>query len=228
MVVAWTSVALVLLSLTGLWLWCPGKILRIQRGVSSRRVVFELHNAIGVLTWILMLLFGLTGMVVHWDKQATELLTAITDGPVALPPPKPDSACAGLPIASLDLLRANLNAAAPGAYATSIQAGPKSTDPVLARRKYPEDKTPAGRTLVLAQRCSGKVTWVLDARRAPFAYRAVRVWNRSIHTDDVYGWPTRILAVLMALLLPIMTLTGPLIWWMRRSKRAQADAVSGR
>ena len=224
-VVAWTSVALVFLSLTGLWLWWPGKIVRVRRGVSGRRMVFELHNAIGGFTWIFMLIFGVTGMVVHWDKQAGDLLTALTGQPRAPTPPKPDSTCAGQPMASLDLLRANINAAAPGAYATSIQSGPKSTDPVMARMKYPEDKTPAGRTLVIAQRCTGKVLWVLDARKAPYAYRVVRVWNRSIHTGDVYGWPTRILAALMALLLPVMTLTGPLIWWMRRTLRAQGVAA---
>jgi hypothetical protein len=122
-------------------------------------------------------------------------------------------------LTSLDQIRKNIDAAMPGAYATSIQFGDKPTDYVRARLKYPEDKTPAGRSIVLAERCSAKVVYASSTRDAPFAWRWTRMWNRSVHTGDVYGWPTRLLAALMALVLPLMALTGPMIWWMRRTKR---------
>jgi uncharacterized iron-regulated membrane protein len=218
--VDWASVALVFLSLTGLYLWWPGKIIRIKRDGSARRFVLDLHNMVGGLTWVFMFILGVSGMIVHWERQATALFAAIEGSAFkAAPPPRQIAACAGQPMAPLDLIRANINAAAPGAYATLIRFGVKATDVVDARMKYPEDKTPVGRTLVAAERCTGKVVWVQDARKAPFSYRYVRVWNRSIHTGDVYGWPTRILAALVALLLPVMALTGPLIWWMRRARQ---------
>jgi len=217
--VAWTAVALVFLSITGLWLWWPGKILRVRRGASARRMIFELHNVLGGISWVFMFIFGVTGMIVHWEDGAQRLLLAVTGAQRPAPLPKPTGACENRPVASLDLIRASIAAAVPGAYATSIQFGDKPTDDVRARMRYPEDKTPAGRSGVIAERCTGRVMYAVSTRDAPLAWTWPRMWNRSVHTGDVWGWPTRLLAVLMALVLPAMALTGPAIWWTRRAKR---------
>lgn len=219
--VAWGAVALVFLSLSGLWLWWPGKILRVRRGTSLRRATFELHNVLGGTAWVFMLVFGLTGIIVHWEEPAQQFLFAISGGSRPMPSPPPATTCASQPLTSLDAIARNIETAMPGAHATSIQFGDRATDYVRARLKYPEDKTPAGRSIVLVERCTAKVVYALSTRDAPFAWRWTRMWNRSVHTGDVYGWPTRILAVLAALLLPMMALTGPMIWWMRRRKLAR-------
>jgi uncharacterized iron-regulated membrane protein len=44
------------------------------------------------------------------------------------------------------------------------------------------------------------------------------MWIREIHTGDIFGWPTRILACLMSLALPIAVITGTLVWWNRNRK----------
>jgi uncharacterized iron-regulated membrane protein len=219
LLVAWIAVALVFLSLTGLWLWWPGKVLTVRRHSSPERKNFELHSMLGGLSWLFMLAFGLTGMIVHWEDGAQKLLLAVTGGTKPAAAPKPNGVCAARPLASLDLIVQHIDAAAPGAYATIIQFGNKATDAVLARMRYPEDKTPAGRTHVIAERCTGNVIYALSTRDAPLAWRWTRMWNRSVHTGDVWGWPTRIFAALLSLLLPVMALTGPAIWWTRRTRR---------
>ena len=55
-------------------------------------------------------------------------------------------------------------------------------------------------------------------RTASPGFRLVKLWNRELHTGDIGGLPTRILASLISLSLPVMTITGPLIWWNRRRK----------
>jgi uncharacterized iron-regulated membrane protein len=85
--------------------------------------------------------------------------------------------------------------------------------------KYPEDHTPAGRTNVFLDRCSGAVVSRVSSREAPVAYRAVRMWNRELHTGDILGWPTRVLAALASLSLPLVATTGPLLWLSRRRRR---------
>ncbi|HKF56710.1 MAG TPA: PepSY-associated TM helix domain-containing protein [Blastocatellia bacterium] len=46
------------------------------------------------------------------------------------------------------------------------------------------------------------------------------MWNREIHTGDILGWPTQILAFFVSLMLPMLSITGPLVWWTRRRKKS--------
>jgi uncharacterized iron-regulated membrane protein len=52
---------------------------------------------------------------------------------------------------------------------------------------------------------------VLSTRDAP---TGAYLWNirRSIHTGDIYGWPTRILMCLASLALVVQTITGAIMW----------------
>jgi uncharacterized iron-regulated membrane protein len=81
--------------------------------------------------------------------------------------------------------------------------------------KYPEDGTPLGRSFVLVNAYSGTVLYTRSARTVGMPTRFFREWNREVHTGDILGWPTRILACLMSLLLPVLAITGPLFWWRR-------------
>ena len=57
---------------------------------------------------------------------------------------------------------------------------------------------------------------------APLGTRIVKLWNREIHTGDIFGWPTRIIACVASFTLPLLAITGPLIWLgrMRRQRRS--------
>ena len=88
-----------------------------------------------------------------------------------------------------------------------------------------QDRTPAGRTQVFLEPCSAKPLLVRNARTMPLSLRYTAMWNRELHTGDILGWPTRILAALFSLSLPLMGLTGPLIWWTRRRKAGSTAPV---
>jgi uncharacterized iron-regulated membrane protein len=67
------------------------------------------------------------------------------------------------------------------------------------------------------------------SRNAPPGYRLAKFWNRQVHTGDALGWPSRIVACLASLALPLLCLTGPLIWWgkfKRRQKVAEPAPIS--
>ena len=226
-IVGWTGVLLVLLSLSGLVLWWPGKILWVHRTGTGRRIVFELHNMLGGLCWLFLLGFGLTGMVIHWNGPTLQWASRL--GGTALPGPFPDSAsgCTGAAGAAplpLDRIIDVAVAAMPGARVTAVHAPDRKAARVIM--KYPEDHTPAGRTNVFVDGCSGQILDARNARTAPTAYRAVAMWNREIHTGDLWGWPTRLLACLVSLALPVMALTGPLMWWSKRRRRARRTAIT--
>ena len=52
------------------------------------------------------------------------------------------------------------------------------------------------------------------------------MWNRELHTGDIFNLPTRILAAFFSLMLPILAITGPLIWWNRRRANNLRQATS--
>jgi uncharacterized iron-regulated membrane protein len=75
---------------------------------------------------------------------------------------------------------------------------------------------------VLVNAYSGTVLYTRSARTVHLPTRLFREWNREVHTGDILGWPTRILACLMSLMLPVLAVTGPLFWWNKKRVRRTA------
>lgn len=222
-VVGISALVLLFLTTSGLILWWRGKVFSIKWEGSKRRVMFDLHNTIGGVAWLFLGTFALTGAVVHWEGATSTWLGSLGHTQPIAPPPREAPTCtsgAALPIAQLISIA---QAQVPGARITTIVEQNGTQAPVRTIFKFPEDHTPAGRTQVYLAPCSGQVLLVRNARAAPFSFRYTAMWNRMIHTGDIYGWPTRILAALMSLALPMLAITGPLIWWFRRKGRLQAD-----
>ena len=124
----------------------------------------------------------------------------------------PDGAAALSPDAIVTAARAAL----PGAEVAAVGMAPG--EPVDVRMKFPEDLTPIGRSRVLLDPYTSNLLSAVSTRSAPLAFKISRMWIREIRTGDVFGWPTRFLVRVMSLILPILTITGTLIWWNRNRK----------
>ena len=222
-VVISAGLALLFLSITGLILWWPGKIFRVRWTARGRRVVLDLHNALGAYSWIFLLTFSLTAIVIHWDGPAARMFGSLTGTGAGRPMPPPRADCAVPPVGA-DSILAVAARAEPGARATGVSLPTSDNTRSRVNMKYPGDGTPAGRTIVVVDGCTGAVAYQQSTRSAPLGYKMARMWNREIHTGDILGWPTRLLACIFSLSLPLMAITGPLIWWSRR-RRERARAV---
>ncbi len=212
------AVLLVLLGASGLVLWWPRKLLGVEWGGSGLRLNFSLHNTLGLVCSGSLLLFGLSGFVIYWQDSwllpATNRMLHISDRETA---PR-IAALPGQVLQDLDQLDAAACAALPGARSTRIVL-PAGNDAAKVWMKFPDDHTALGRSAVLIDPYSGLVLRSRSSRTAPLPARYFRQWNREIHTGDLLGWPTRLLAFAAALLLPGLAVTGPLLWWMRRRRR---------
>ena len=82
------------------------------------------------------------------------------------------------------------------------------------RSRYPEDLTPGGRSQVVVDQYSGKVLFTLGSRSAPAAVRMV-IATRALHTGDIFGIPSKILASLASLMAVLQLLSGVVMWWKR-------------
>lgn len=209
------------LAVTGLVLWWPRKIFRVRSG-STQRVVFDTHQMLGLWSSLFVLLFSLTGIAIGFEDQVNRWARSVSHAQEqrrATPSiPKPDAQ----PL-SPDQLLAEAETLAPGAHATILDLGDSPRSPALIVMKVPEDHTPAGRTRLRIDRYSGQVLRFENARSMPAPMKYASMWNREIHTGDIFGWPTRILACLFSLIVPTLAVTGPWIWWNRtRSQRSRA------
>ena len=75
---AWSALGLALLSLSGLLLWWRTKIFTVRAGAAGRRVLFDLHNAVGGYVWVLLFLFGATGAMMHWGSLTLTAASFLT------------------------------------------------------------------------------------------------------------------------------------------------------
>ncbi len=218
-IVGWSSVILLFLSISGLILWWRSKVFRIDFQTSGPKFQYDLHSTIGVVSSVFLLAFAWTGVVVHWGDAARAWASNVS-GVVARPAdPRPDSPPSGAVAVEPARLLALAQAAVPGARATVVELSDNATRPVLVIMKFPEDHTPAGRTRVFLDAYSGKVLALNSSRALPAAVAYVTRLNREIHTGDIGGWPVRIMAALFSLSLPVLALSGPLLWWQRRQRR---------
>ena len=215
--VAWCTVGLLLLAVSGIVLWWPGRILRVHPGAAGWRRRIQWHQLTGAYAWLALLLLTSTGIMLHWEDSARSALGKAT----GIMPPTPISAdapaCLGQPGLGADQLLAEARRAMPGARATMLTRA--SGAPVRVSFRYPEDRTPAGRSLLFLASCSGRVLQRIDTRAAPASYTVPRMWTRAVHTGDVFGWPTRVLAAVGSLMVPILALTGILVTVTRRLRQ---------
>ena len=121
---------------------------------------------------------------------------------------------------TLDQVATEARSVLPGARLTQINM-PAHNGVYRVWFKYPEDGTPLGRSFILIHPYTGGVLYMRSARTIHTPTRFFREWNRELHTGDILGVPTRILACSMSMMLPVLAITGPLFWWKRTRKRSR-------
>jgi len=221
-ITTWGSVILCLLAISGIYLWWPRKIFGANLKANGRRINFDLHNSIGLYASLFVFIFAFTAVVMHWEEEFYPVANGLTRSADDLPDPKLSSTpTPGAKPANLDELYTIAQSQISGARVTQMTLGGKPTDIVRVWLKFPEDGTPAGRSWVYLDQFSGKVLWARNARTAPTGTRYMKEWNREIHTGDIFGWPSKIVAFLASLSVAFLSVSGPLIWILKlRQKRA--------
>ncbi len=214
--VGWFSVAMLGLAITGLVLWWPRKILTAGGAASWKRTNFDLHNVLGFYSSLVMLFITLSGVLIAFENTTDPLVRRLNPAAAETPAPQSTPVAGGKRI-SIDEAIAAAEQALPGAFASSIGVpnGPKAAFRIL--KKFPEDRTPAGRSRVYVDQFSGKVLLVENTRTAPLGTRILNL-KRSAHTGDIFGAPTQALYFIVSLGIALQAITGALIWLSGRKR----------
>ena len=80
--------------------------------------------------------------------------------------------------------------------------------------RFPEDRTPGGRSRVTLDPYTGKVLFLTGSRTAPAGARIV-IFNRAIHTGDIFGIPSKTVVSLANLMSVLQVVSGVMMWWKR-------------
>lgn len=197
------TILTIALALSGLWLWWPLRIGRFRRGANGRRFQLELHSVAGLYSSAFLLVIAITGVTLH------SLHTEHPRIPFSAPP-----AAGSTPITLDDaILRAE--AVLPGSRAVAIEMpGPNLRAPLRVQLAFPEDGSPAGRSVVFLDRTEGGVLGIHNARIGTLLERYGNL-QLSLHTGTFAGMTTRILAFATCLALVLQIVSGCLLWWKR-------------
>jgi uncharacterized iron-regulated membrane protein len=214
--VGWFSVAMLGLAMTGLVLWWPRQILTVGSAASWKRTNFDLHNVLGFYSSLVMLAITLSGVLIAFENVTDPLVRRLNPPSPDAPPPQSTPIAGGTRI-SVDDAVAIAEQALPGAFASNVGMPNTPTAVFRILKKFPEDRTPAGRSRVYIDRFSGKVLLVENTRTAPLGTRILNL-KRSAHTGDIFGATTQALYFIVSLGIALQAVTGALIWWNGRRR----------
>jgi uncharacterized iron-regulated membrane protein len=201
------------MAITGLILWWPRRIFGVKTRASWRRINFDLHNVFGLYASAVFFFIALTGIMISFEGFTDPLIARLNR--TAVPPlPKQSTMVEGAKPVSIDVLANAAQAALPGAFLKIISVPNDRKAVIAAGMKYPEDRTPGGRSRVFLDQYSGQPLLVLNTRTAPLGTRILNL-KRSAHTGDIFGAATQALYFITCLMLAGQIVTGFFIWWKR-------------
>ena len=215
-IVSWSGAIMLFLVLSGLYLWWPVKRASVTTGKTPYRTWYDWHTAVGIFSFVFLLLLSVTGVFIGFEATAVPLAYRVTgSAPAASVLPK-IAAQPGVtqitPDAALEIARQAIPGATP--FLVPVVS---PTDAYVVRARFPEDLTPGGRSRVVINSYSGTVMSIDNSRTAPGG-RRVETMNRAIHTGDVFGLPSKIVMSIASLMAPVQLLTGVMLWWRRKRK----------
>jgi uncharacterized iron-regulated membrane protein len=216
-IAGWAGVGMLILSLTGLWIWWPrnGAFLIGLRWRRSPATTANLHHLVGFWISLPLALVSATGIYLAFPQTARNAMSSI----VAMAPQgaRPGQQAARETASTPDDVLAAALAAEPGTRAAAIfMAAP---DPRGGDAAAPQWR-------VQLRRAGGGVTVLVDDRsRAvsrvpdPLAGDRAAQMIRWIHEGEAGGLPWRLAVFLCGLMPSVLGVTGIVVWLRGRRQR---------
>lgn len=224
-----SGIALALSCLSGLWLWWPKpqrfwKSVTMRRGQSWYRSVWDLHSALGFWSCLVMLVVAISGAALSFPKASAALLGIVAPSR-DFEPARVDRADE-TPINDPDgILRA---ASAHRPHDVALVLG------------LPTKRSNTWRVAMRGSNYHGVVGGLTQLWIDPWTYQVVQeksdthwttgdlilVHQFPLHNGSLLGEPGRVVVFLSGLALPLLGVSGLVIWWHKR--RLQQRAAQAR
>lgn len=211
-VVSCAGLVLCLLVPTGLVLFWRTRRATVRWRAPWFRVCFDLHHVVGAGAALFLLLAALTGILIGFPSGERIIYAATgSAAPRPLPPPRSTPGDGRAPL-GIEQALAVARAAIPDAVVTGYSLPRQPTGAFIVLLRVPGETSETVHSSVAVDQYSGAILQTRDFRTDSAGYYWIR-FNRSLHTGDVWGAPTHVVAAASSVLLVVMVLTGLVIWW---------------
>jgi uncharacterized iron-regulated membrane protein len=217
--VGWLGLAMLVLGISGLILWWPGRIrwraaFLVKRGAGGLRLYRDLHGAIGIWTFVVFITVSFSGVYLVFPQTVSAVVTKLLPSRDAN---SPEPIVTGDGAQRIDADRAIAIALStnPRARLISIGLPLRPEQPYRVSLAHPGDGRGAPEMVALINPWSAELIELIDpARFAPA--QIVLAWQRMVHFGQGLGWVWRILVCLSGLLPAIFAFTGIVMWLITR------------
>ncbi len=222
------GIAMLVSGITGLLVWLLTKPnLRTAFAITprfSKRTPRELHRAVGIIAACLLAVEAYTGLWLCYPQTMKGMLTAVAGAPEDVRPvkapktaKKEKQAEAPAQAGFADLMAAAHNAL-PDGLVREIRM-PDGNGTVTVRMWRPGDFRSLGNNVVYISRGKAQVQLVDKYADRSGSNRFVQAMA-GLHYDEWGGLPFRALSAVAGLLTPVLFVSGILIWWYGRRRKA--------
>ena len=221
------GIGLLVVALTGLALWWPGLRLwlrgfRIHLHGSWKRINYDTHSVVGIFTLIIVSWWGLTAVDFLWPEQTAAVVSSIFPVRGMQEPTLPRTQSSGSSAARTSLSPARVvaiaseaRALAPQGFLSGLALPPDTSGNIIA---YVDARAPGDfshRTIYTFDAASGQLltTWHYGQNSTVGDWILWLVY--PLHFGTLWGMPVKIAYFLLGLSLPVLALTGLLMYWNR-------------
>ena len=237
-IVGITGAVLVVITLTGLWLWWPTLArfafgFRIRWRRSGFVINYDLHRVVGVVSLPLVFVVALTGTFLVFYGVGSRIVHAmfLTTPELAaeqqtLPDPIGSSPDLGLPLSLDDAARIAVGLL-PGSQASSMYvSGPDGSRVKIWLRADGDIRPNVGSWHAWIDRVGGTVTSAMIPHNTPFAAHADETWVIALHYGTYGGEIVRFIYFVVGMIPAMLLATGVAHWWLRRRRAPRAVELS--
>jgi uncharacterized iron-regulated membrane protein len=217
-ILAWISLAYLILLISGLVLWWPKRwppSLKIELRKGVLRGLFDMHRIGGAVLGLLIAVSVATGAYMAW-RPLGQFVTTLSGSKAIKPPTISKDDVAKGPAISLDELAAHAQAQFPDDQIGYIFLPVKKDQAVRVRMKLADDPHPNGLTSVYLHPKTGEVLAVNRWNELDPGARAFSIVY-PLHTGELGGVILEAVTFISGLALGMLGITGIWLWWRRRT-----------
>jgi uncharacterized iron-regulated membrane protein len=207
---------------TGIVLWWPAarnmftQRLKIKWGSSWKRLNHDFHIVLGFYASLFLFIMALTGVGMSFDWVGKTINT-LTHSPQQRMEPPTSAAAPGAAAFGADAALAFARQQAPDAESYAVQFPKEPTGSIQVSILRPSAITERATDDVYLDQHTGQVLRQQAYAEKPVGQR-IRGLFKPIHTGAIFGWPSKILALVIVLLGVTFPITGTILWLNRTRK----------
>ncbi len=218
------AAALLLLNVTGMVIWWPGirnwkRALKVDLARNWRRINFDLHVWVGFWTILLTSVWAVTGIYFGWPRQVFLFVNSISRVVSARPPAITVIPNGAAPAPDLRALVQRAKALDPGTTVGGVTFpyGPRAPLAILMRRRNAPGYEYVDNVYFNPYTGEYISTWRYGVNQSLGDWI---VWLQvPLHYGTYWGWGVKILWAAAGLAIPLLAITGLLMYWNRVLRR---------